>query len=200
RRAREDARRVRQAPQGDGGAPARDPRRQLRRAEGRLLRLPGPIRLRRQEDARGEEDRERRPALRVADRGSQGGRRTPIGPPRPRLRPPVVRHLDEERRGGREENGRGAAEAGVGGYICGATRLRRSFSTSVVRFNPSSSAARFLLPPVRSRASPIMRSSTASSMARRSVPSFGSSGSGDPGGGVSRGVRTPGGRSANPSP
>ena len=113
RRAREDARRVRQAPQGDGRAAARDPGRDVRRAEGRVLRLPEPVGVHRQEDARGEEDRERRAALRVADRGRAGRRRHGLGVRRAGLRAAVVRDLDEERRGGCAAVGGGVAETDV---------------------------------------------------------------------------------------
>ena len=104
---------VRQAPQGDGQRPARDPRREVRRAEGRVLRVPGSERVHRQEDARRQEDRERRPAVRVPDRGRARGGRAGLGVRRARLRAPVLRDVDEERRRGREAHGRGAAEVDV---------------------------------------------------------------------------------------
>src|SRR4029078_6657626 len=113
RRAGEDARRVRQAAQDDGRAAAREPGGDVRRAEGRVLRVPGSVGVHRQEDARGEDDRERRAPLRVADRGGEGGGGDGIGVRRARLRAAFVCDLDEERRGGRAPDGRGAAQIDV---------------------------------------------------------------------------------------
>ena len=95
-------------------APARDPRRQVRRAEGRVLRVPRPVGVHRQEDARGQEDRERRPAVRVPDRGARAWRSSPgsaFGAPGfVRLSYATSMKNVEE---GVQADGRGAAQADV---------------------------------------------------------------------------------------
>ena len=92
------ARRVRQAPRAHRRAPARHPRRHLLRPRGRLLRLPQRGRLRGQVDQGRQGDQGRRRPLRVPARRRQGRRGARLRLRRPRLRPPLVRHLHEGHR------------------------------------------------------------------------------------------------------
>src|SRR5437870_4997334 len=90
-----------------------EPGRHLRRAGGRLLRLPGSVGVQRPQDARGQGDRRRSRAVRVSHRGGEGGGGAGDLVLRPRLRAPVIRDVASEHREGRRPHGRSALQAPI---------------------------------------------------------------------------------------
>ncbi len=111
---RDHAQGVRRAPRRDGQAAARDPRREVPRAQGRVLRVPGYLGVRRQ-DARPRASRSTTMSQ-LCDWLVEVGRSRSCrarGFGAPGLRPAVVRVLDGEHPGGRRPARSGARNVDV---------------------------------------------------------------------------------------